>query len=195
QQLRRVHVGRFLGIAAFRVVEVGRAAGDAEQVLLRLDLEQTEPLAVARPDELTRRRVAAHADTVGGLDQDRAARADLPDDLGIDRRVAAVLAVGPARVDVDHRGPGLPAASRRLADLVGLLGDHRAVAVLLHPAVEGDGDHDLVAFQHRLPLLFRCRFRADRTSGLSYRARTGHNATSRNRGRGPWLTAGESPTR
>ena len=71
EQRRRVHVRRLLGIAALGIVEVGRAGGDAEQILLRLEVQQAEPLGVGGPDELPRRRIAAHADAVGRLDQDR----------------------------------------------------------------------------------------------------------------------------
>jgi hypothetical protein len=131
-------------------VKIGRSAGDPEQVLLRLDLEQPEPFAVGRPDELAGRRVAAHADAVRGLDKDRRSRADLADDLGVNARISAVLSVGPPRVDVNHRCARFPASGCRLPDLVRLLGNHGAFAVLLHAAVEGDRDHHLVAVEHPL---------------------------------------------
>src|SRR5690606_26367722 len=160
-------------------------AGNAEKVLLRLDLQQAEPLAVARPDELPRRRVPAHSDAVGSLDQYRAARPDLPDDLGIDRRIAAVLPVRAARVNVHHRGTRFPAARGGLPDFVRLLGYDRALAVLLHAAVESDRDHHLVAVQHRPRLRFPSRSGPDRSPGLSYRERTVHSVQA--------LTAGERP--
>src|SRR5690606_5029556 len=108
-----------------------------------------------------------------------------PDDLGIDRRIAAVLPVRAARVNVHYRGPGFPAARGGLPDLVRLLGDDRALAVLLHAAIERDRDHHLLAVQHRPRLHFRCRSGPDRAPGLSYRERTVHNAQV--------LTAGERP--
>ena len=83
------------------MIEVGRAAGDAEEILAWLEFEQTEPLGVGWPDELPGCRIAPYADSVGGLDQDRRATADFPDDLGVDRSVAAVTAVLVAGVDVD----------------------------------------------------------------------------------------------
>src|SRR5690349_8210258 len=97
QQRRRVHVRHFLRITALWVVEVRRASGDAEQVLLRLEVEQPETLFVGRPDELARRGIAAYADAVRRLDQDWRARPDLADDLRVDRAVAAVLAFTIAR--------------------------------------------------------------------------------------------------
>ena len=66
----------------------------------------------------------------------------------VDRAVAAVLALRVARMDVDHRSARLVAARRRLADLGGLLRDDRALAILLHAAVDRDRDDDLVSGEH-----------------------------------------------
>src|SRR5690606_8439812 len=151
QQRRRVHVRHLLGIPALGVVEVRGARGDPKQVLLRLEVEETEPLFVGRPDELAGRGIAPHPDAVRRLDQDRRPRADLLDDLGVDGPIAGVSAGRVAGVDVDHRGAGRVAARCRFADLGGLLRDHGAVAVLPHAAVQRDGADALVAGEHCAP--------------------------------------------
>src|SRR5690606_7930703 len=91
------------------------------------------------------------ADSVGRLHQNRAAFADFANDFRIDRLVATVLAIGVAGVDMDQRGSGLVTPRRRFADLDRLLRNYRPVAILLHPAIERDGDDNLVAFEHPLP--------------------------------------------
>ena len=58
-------------------------------------------------------------------------------------------------MDMHHRGAGLIAARGRLADLDGLFGNDRPVAVLLHAAIQRDRDDDLVVREHRSLLHLR----------------------------------------
>jgi hypothetical protein len=49
---------------------------------------------------------------------------------------------------MDHRRSGCVATRCCLADLCRLLRDDRAVAILLHAAVQGDSNDELVAVEH-----------------------------------------------
>ncbi len=153
EQLGAVHIRGLLRIPAFGVVEIRRAGGDAEQVLARLEGEQAEALLVRGPEELAGLGIAPDTDAVGGLDQHRAARPGLADDLPVDGLLAGVLPVLVAGMDMDHRRAGLPAFERRVGDLFRLLGHHRAVAVLLHAAVQRHGYDQLLVGTHAPPLL------------------------------------------
>ena len=66
----------------------------------------------------------------------------------VDAAVAGVLSLRIARMHVDHGGARLVAARGGLADLLGLLRNDRAVAVLLHAAIDRDRDDDLVSGEH-----------------------------------------------
>jgi len=98
-------------------------------------------------------RIAADTDSIGGLNQNWRARTDFTDDLRVDLSVAAVFPQRIARVNVNHRGAGRMAARGRLADFRRLFGDDGTVSILLHSAVDGDGDDDFVAGEHGESLL------------------------------------------
>src|SRR3569833_1156877 len=70
EQRRRIHVRRFFWIASLRVIEVRRSRGNAEQILLRLEGQQTEALGIRGPDELSRLGIATDSDAIGCLNQD-----------------------------------------------------------------------------------------------------------------------------
>lgn len=107
QQRRGIHIRHFFRITTLRIVEIRRAAGDAEQILRWIQVEKTEALLVGGPDELAGRGIPPHADAVGGLDQDGRAGADLANDFAVDLAVAAVLSlcVTGMHMDLSRRQP------------------------------------------------------------------------------------------